>query len=202
MGSNDGDDDEKPVHTVYLDAYYIDKYEVTNKQYREFVEATRHREPVYWGEDDYPVVYVRREDAVAYATWAGKRLPTEAEWEKAARGDLVGKKYPWGDSTDSTKANYGENVGGTTAAGTYPPNNYGLYDMAGNVWEWVSDWYDDGYYANSPSKNPQGPSTASYGVRRGGDWGRDAGNLRCANRYYGSPDITYNDLGFRCAKSP
>ncbi len=202
MGSNDGEPDEKPVHKVYLDAYYIDKYEVTNKQYREFVEATGHREPVYWGEDDHPVVYVRREDAVAYATWAGKRLPTEAEWEKAARGGLVGKKYPWGDNIDSTKANYDRNVGHTTPVGTYPPNNYGLYDMAGNVWEWVSDWYDDDYYANSPSKNPQGPNNASFCVRRGGGWGRDAGNLRCANRYYGSPDLTYNNLGFRCVKSP
>ena len=202
MGSNDGEDDEKPVHRVYLDAYYIDKYEVTNKQYREFVEATGHKTPRQWGEDNHPVLYVSWEDAVAYATWAGKRLPTEAEWEKAARGGLVGKEYPWGDGIDSGKANYKDNVGKTTPVGSYPPNGYGLYDMAGNVWEWCSDWYDDDYYANSPSKNPQGPSSASCRVRRGGGWDTFARRLRCADRYYYYPgDMSY-DLGFRCSKSP
>lgn len=203
MGSDHGHIDETSVHKVYLDAYYIDKYEVTNKQYREFVKATGHRAPKNWGEDNHPVAYVSWEDAVAYATWAGKRLPTEAEWEKAARGGLVGKEYPWGDSIDSSKANYAENIGDTIPVGTYPPNNYGLYDMAGNVWEWVSDWYDKNYFANSPSKNPQGPNNGSHRVFRGGGWMSHAVNLRCDARGYGPPASgDNNDFGFRCVKSP
>ena len=202
MGSNDGQSAEKPVHKVYLDAYYIDKHEVTNKQYREFVEATGHRAPRQWGDDNHPVAYVSWEDAVAYATWTGKRLPTEAEWEKAARGGLVGKKYPWGNSIDSSKTNYGKKVGQTTPVGSYPPNNYGLYDMAGNVWEFCSDWWHDDYYSSSPYRNPQGPSNGSYRVYRGGGWYNVASNLRCAYRCNYGPDSTSFNLGFRCVKSP
>ena len=111
MGSNNGKDNEKPVHTVYVDAFYMDKYEVTNAQYRKFMSATGHREPKYWDYSDYnqpnqPVVAVSWNDATAYARWAGKRLPTEAEWEKAARGGLEGREYPWGDTIDSSKARY------------------------------------------------------------------------------------------------
>lgn len=226
MGSNDGDPDEKPVHEVYLDAYYIDKYEVINLQFSEFLNEKGNREEggVSWldtsdedclieyrngkyqpksGYENHPVIEVSWYGARAYAEWAGKRLPTEAEWEKAARGGLVAKKYPWGDSIDSSKANYGENVGQTTTDGRYPPNNYGLYDMGGNVWEWVNDWYDEDYYSSSDSyRNPQGPNYGSERVIRGAGWSDDASYLRSASRSYVNPDSTSNHLGFRCAKSP
>ncbi len=212
MGSNDGGSDEKPVHSVYLDAYYIDKYEVTNEQFSKFLneKGNQGEGGATWvdiddedclieykngkyqprsGYENHPVVEVSWYGARAYAKWAGKRLPTEAEWEKAARGGLIGKKYPWGDSIDSSKANYDENLGRTTPVGSYPPNNYGLYDMAGNVWEWVSDWHDYNYYSSSNSyTNPQGPNGGSYRVLRGGGcYTFLAGNLRCANRGCNGP---------------
>lgn len=226
MGSNYGDSDETPIHKVYLNAFYIDKYEVTNLQFSEFLNEKGNQEEggVAWldtsdedclieyrngkyqpksGYENHPVIEVSWFGARAYAEWAGKRLPTEAEWEKAARGGLAGKKYPWGDSIDSSKANYSENVGQTTRVGRYPPNNYGLYDMGGNVWEWVSDWYDEDYYSSSGSyRNPKGPSYASGRVIRGAGWSHDARYLRCAGRSYVEPDSTSNHLGFRCAKSP
>ncbi len=226
MGSDHGHIDETPVHKVYLDAFHIDKYEVTKLQFSEFLNEEGNQEEggVSWldtsdedclieyrngkyqpkpGYENHPVIEVSWYGARAYAKWAGKRLPTEAEWEKAARGGLVGKKYPWGDNIDSSKANYGENVGQTTSVGRYPPNNYGLYDMGGNVWEWVSDWYDDGYYSSGDSyRNPQGPNYGSERVIRGAGWSHDASYLCSAGRSYVSPDDTSNHLGFRCAKSP
>ena len=168
MGSNDGEPDEKPVHTVYVDAFYMDVTEVTNVQYKKFVDANPQWKKSHISDGDYlkhwngnryptgkgnhPVVYVSWYSAMAYAAWAGKRLPTEAEWEKAARGRLVGKKYPWGDLIDFSKANYDSM--GTTTVGSYPPNRYGLYDMGGNVWEWCLDMYDVDFYKNSPRHNP------------------------------------------------
>ena len=144
MGSNNGGNDEKPVHTVYLDAFYIDKYEMTQAQYNKFLEANPQ-----WGSpstdntyDNYPVTPVSWYAAMAYAKWAGKRLPTESEWEKAARGGLVGQAYPWGNSIDSSKVFLNGGMGNTVPVGSYPPNNYGLYDMAGNAWEWCLDQYD------------------------------------------------------------
>ncbi len=226
MGSNYGHIDETPIHKTYLDAFHIDKYEVTNLQFSQFLNEKGNQEEggIAWldtsdedclieyrngkyqprsGYENHPVIEVSWFGARAYAEWAGKRLPTEAEWEKAARGGLVGKKYPWGDSIDSSKANYGENVGQTTTVGRYPPNNYGLYDMGGNVWEWVSDWYDEDYYSSSDShRNPQGPNHGSERVIRGAGWSNDAGYLHSAGRSYVNPDSTSNHLGFRCAKSP
>jgi len=226
MGSNYGDHNETPIHKVYLAAFYIDKYEVTNLQFSQFLNEKGNQEEggVAWldtsdedclieyrngkyqpksGYENHPVIEVSWFGARAYAEWAGKRFPTEAEWEKAARGGLVGKKYPWGDNIDSSKANYDENVGQTTPVGRYPPNNYGLYDMGGNVWEWVSDWYDEDYYSSSNSyRNPQGPNYGSERVIRGAGWSYDARYLRCASRSYVHPDNTSNHLGFRCAKSP
>jgi sulfatase modifying factor 1 len=177
MGSNDGEDNEKPIHTVYLDAFHIDIYEVTNAQYKKFMDATGYKAPYYWSYPDYnapnnPVVAVRWEDAKAYADWAEKRLPTEAEWEKAARGGLAGKMYPWGNTVTHDNAN-DDGTGGkdvweyTSPVGSFAPNGYGLYDMAGNVFEWCADFSDNNYYANSPKSNPTGPASGEYRILRG-----------------------------------
>ena len=202
MGSGESSD-EQPVHTVYVDAFYMDEYEVTNAQYRKFMSATGHREPRYWDDSDYnqpnqPVVGVDWNDAVAYARWAGRRLPTEAEWEYAARGGLSGRKYPWGDPISTSQANYGSNVGKPVPVGSYSANGYGLYDMAGNVYEWCSDWYDEDYYSSSPSRNPQGPSSGSYRVLRGGSWFNLPYHLRVAYRNNYIPASAYDTYGFRC----
>ena len=169
------------------------------------MQATGHRKPKYWSysrlnQPNQPVVGVSWVDAVAYARWAGKRLPTEAEWEKAARGGLSGRKYPWGDTIDSSKARYGQDwsTGKPTSVGSYSANGYGLYDMAGNVWEWCSDWYGSDYYSSSPSRNPQGPSSGIYRVLRGGSWYSIPSALRAANRNNNNPTNTNNNNGFRC----
>jgi len=209
MGSN-LDSDEKPSHKVYLDAFWIDKTEVTNAMYARCVNSGTCELPsgrYYYSISDYashPVVYVTWNDAVSYCSWAGRRLPTEAEWEKAARG-TDGRIYPWGEGINCNKANYYLNdvgcVGITTAVGSYPnfPSPYGAFDMAGNVMEWVNDWYSEGYYASSPQKNPQGPSSGINRVRRGGAWNT---NVIITSRFPGSPEHSFDFLGFRCAKSP
>jgi len=224
MGSNDSDD-EKPVHTVYLGEFYIDKYEVTNEQYKKFVKATGHREPEGYryvnkdrfkpwsdpnfNKDNQPVVCVSWEDANAYAYWAGERLPTEAEWEKSARGGLVGKKYSWGDTLTHDDANYYSGTGDkdrwkyTAPVGSFSPNGYGLCDMAGNVCEWCADWYDGDYYANSPKQNPKGPSSGiELRVFRGGSWDNFNVNfLRVASRGFEFNPTDVNDnVGFRCVQ--
>ncbi|MBI1928515.1 SUMF1/EgtB/PvdO family nonheme iron enzyme [Candidatus Poribacteria bacterium] len=218
MGSVDGDDDEKPTHPVYLDAFYIDVCEVTNEDYKRFMDDTGHPAPQYWKDDrfnapDQPVVGVSWYDAAAYCQWAGRRLPTEAEWEKAARGELVGKKYPWGDSIDPKRANYGRNVGRTSPVGTYPPNGYGLYDMAGNVWEWCMDEMDGSFYQKPfDPKNPvSGPFirfdnqdfthfTKDH-VLRGGCWHNPEGDLRVAQRNGDTSRNTNYLFGFRTARA-
>ena len=232
MGSRNGEFNEKPVHTVYVDAFYIDKYEVTNAQYKKFVDANpqwrKNRIPrAYhngsylsdWNVNDYPigkgehpVTYVSWYAAMAYAQWAGKRLPTEAEWEKAARGGAVGQRYPWGNSIDAGKANYGTNIGGTTRVGNYPANNYDLHDMAGNVREWCLDAYQGGFYKSSHRRNPLAGGTLNEVVMdftnlkgsrvlRGGSWGIPARGLRVAARLGYVPTYAYPNVGFRCAKS-
>ena len=233
MGSNDKDAeaDEKPRHTVYLDAFHIDRYEVTNAHYKKFVDANpewqKDRIPEkyhdgdylkHWngnnypiGKGDHPVVYVSWYAAMAYAEWNGKRLPTEAEWEKAARGDRFGREYAWGDSLDPDKANYGENIGDATPVGTYDMNGYGLYDMTGNVWEWCLDEYDADFYATSPARNPLAGGTVdnilsdfenvkSVRVLRGGSWISNAKFVRVSDRTRFTPKITNKARGFRCVK--
>ena len=229
MGSNDGEFDEKPVHTVYVNAFYMDVYEVTNAQYKEFVDSnpqwgkdqipSRYHDGNYlkhwtgnsYGRGDHPVVYVSWYGAMAYAEWAGKRLPTEAEWERAARGGLLGKKYPWGNLLDSSKANY--RGGGTTAVGRYLPNKYGLYDVVGNVWEWCLDAYDEDFYKGSPRRNPivgadsivqaasRFTTVKSSRVLRGGAWSNSRSALRVADRRSLNPVRADNSSGFRCAKT-
>jgi len=223
---------EQPAHTVYVDAFYMDIYPVTNKQYREFLLANpvwqkehidpKHHDGNYlrdWKENNYPrwkgnhpVTSVSWYAAMAYATWSGKRLPTEAEWERAARGGLEGKRYPWGDTIDSSKANYDENFGKTTPVGKFASNPYGLYDMVGNVWEQVLDEYDDHYYSISPSVNPvSGADTIAEIVEtykkikthrgiRGGSWLGRASSVRVAIRNRFQPKSTGELGGFRCVK--
>ncbi len=208
MGSTNADpdagDEEKPAHTATVDAFWLDKTEVTNKQYRQCVEAGACEEPSCWDNGDLnapdqPVVCVTWDDAQAYAAWAGGRLPTEAEWEKAARGS-DGRLYPWGgDAPDCQDANFKGCLGRTATVGSYPDgaSPYGALDMAGNVWEWVSDWYDETYYGDAPTDNPQGPDSGERRVIRGGSFDMSESRLRAAFRIGNLPAYSNWDLGFR-----
>ncbi|MGI5986312.1 MAG: protein kinase domain-containing protein [Oscillospiraceae bacterium] len=204
MGSDDGFDNEKPVREVYLDAYWIDKFEVSNAQYKVCVDAGQCTLPesINYGDSYYanhPVIYIKWHQAKAYCEWAGGSLPTEAQWEKAARGP-DGNKYPWGNEDPTCdKANYyGCGVEATTEVGSYPEGAsvYGAMDMAGNVWEWVNDWY--GPYDANETDNPTGPDSGYSRVMRGGSWDDLSGNLRSALRSLNLPTITYLSYGFRC----
>ncbi|HSQ51752.1 MAG TPA: formylglycine-generating enzyme family protein [Nitrospiraceae bacterium] len=214
MGSTMGDADEQPAHLVHVDAFLIDIYEVTVMRYAAFLKATGGNSPSDWKTVNQPiyqkrpVANVEWAEAAAYCTWAGKRLPTEAEWEKAARG-TDGRLYPWGNDPPTPRhAHYGKtgshNHGTLASVGTLEQGKspYGLYDMAGNVREWVSDWYDAGYYQNSPSQNPTGPSSGESKVLRGGSWDSSPQQLRSTLRYFHRSAHRHKDYGFRCAKTP
>jgi formylglycine-generating enzyme required for sulfatase activity len=214
---------EGPRHEIYLDAFWIDRTEVTNAQYRKCVEAEVCEEPTTcdWGaptynddsKADHPAVCVDWNDARTYCQWAGKRLPTEAQWEKAARG-TDGRIYPWGDTFDGQLVNFcdihcefehkskdwDDGYADTAPVGSYPGGEspYGAWDLAGNVWEWVSDWYDGNYYSISPNGNPAGPDTGTYKVLRGGAWNRDWDRTRAAQRRDHDPSDRASIFGFRC----
>ena len=205
---------EEPAHSVNLSAFWLDQTEVTNGEYALCVQKGGCRAPFssasathlnYYTDiqfADFPVVNVDWNQAESYCTWAGVRLPTEAEWEKAARGP-DGRTYPWGEGLEKSRANYGNNIGDTTKVGSYVSGAslYGAYDLAGNVWEWVNDWYGSGYYGSSPDNDPQGPATGTQRVLRGGSWSGIGDLVRSALRYGGDPSYTSSVLGFRCASS-
>ncbi len=211
MGSDNGERGEKPVHTVYLDAFWIDQTEVTNEMYAKCMEVGQ-CDPPNTSSIDYisissyakhPVVYMDWKTANAYCSWVGRRLPTEAEWEKAARGTDE-RTYPWGEGIDCYKANYQNNcVGDTSPVGRYEGGKspYGAHDMAGNAWELVNDWYGETYYQSSPSSNPSGPDSGKYRVRRGGSWNSFDYVARSAFHYANNPMLTDYSIGFRCARS-
>ncbi|CAG1014570.1 Formylglycine-generating enzyme [Anaerolineales bacterium] len=204
---------EQPIHKVYLSSFYIDVYEVTNIQYKSCVEAGKcslplveysYTRPDYFKNpqfDNYPVIYVTWSQAKAFCEWRGARLPTEAEWEKAARG-VDDRSYSWGNNLDCSKVNYNVCSEDTTEVGSYEQgiSPYGLYDMSGNVWEWVSDWRSETYYEISPYMNPQGPNAEAYKVLRGGSWNGYYAYLSVTYRGRDNPVNATNDYGFRCAR--
>lgn len=226
MGSNEGFGNERPDHRVWLDAYLIDQFEVTIKLYGQFLKETGHRAPPLWDEEavttagDRPAVGLAWLDAEAYCKWAGKRLPTEAEWEKGARG-TDGRRYPWGHMQPFVDiANYNRGVWvsypitlvpvtsgvagmsirhGLKEGGRSP---YGLYHMAGNAAEWVADWYDREYYQKAPDRNPKGPESGENRVIRGGSWSDLPVGLRATARLSAEPDFRELTLGVRCAMTP
>ncbi|MDK2743651.1 MAG: SUMF1/EgtB/PvdO family nonheme iron enzyme [Nitrospira sp.] len=223
MGSNDGLPNEKPEHHVTLDAYYIDQFEITASRYQKFVESASRNLPPMWddGADqslkELPAVGMSWTDAARYCKWAGRRLPSEAEWEKAARG-TDGRRYPWGHMQPFVDiANYNRGVWVSDAVTLVPVGSglegmsvrfglksggrspYGLSHMAGNAAEWVGDWYDREYYPRSPEKNPTGPPTGEKRVLRGGSWADLPIALRVTARFSAEPDFEDRTIGFRCA---
>jgi sulfatase modifying factor 1 len=244
MGAADAEDDQRPVHRVFVSEFFIGRHPVTNDDYARFVRATGYpppsirslpliasgerdslfRElaaPYVWdgsqpppGKSGHPVVLVGYDDALAYCDWCtdalGRRarLPSEAEWEKAARGGMEGFRYPWGNDIDPSQGNYLADAGskprrGTRPTGTYEPNAYGLYDVIGNVWEWVSDWYGSDYYGLGDSRDPRGPSFGHMRIVRGGAWVNDeVSMLRCAYRHKVPPDTYAYSIGFRIVCAP
>lgn len=240
MGTDAPDalDREKPAHLVQLDAYYISKFEVTNREWRRFRDDPGYDDPTFWpggrvmprdqipywtqannhgggtpDSDDYPVIGVNWDAATAYCAWLSAktgqkyRLPTEAEWEMAARGTADARKFPWGDVIDRTRANYvGAQAFDTVMpVGTFPEgaSAFGALDMAGNALEWTQDWYDRDYYARSPRKNPQGPESGAYRVVRGGSFNVEPFDLRTTARFMAWPSFqAYRMIGFRPVREP
>jgi sulfatase modifying factor 1 len=244
MGAADAEEDERPIHRVFVSEFFIGRFPVTNDDYARFVRATGHPPPAVrelplvagggrealfrdmaapyeWhgdqppaGHGGHPVVLVTCDDAAAYCRWLSDelgrivRLPTEAEWERAARAGVDGLRYPWGNEIDPSRCNFLTDGAlkrqrGTRPTGTYPPNPYGLYDVCGNVWEWVADWYSPDYYGLGEMRDPRGPESGAMRIVRGGSWvNDDVTMLRCAYRHKVPPDTYAYSVGFRivCAR--
>ena len=213
MGCASGRDDEKPVHRVWVDAFDLSAYQVTNEEYGCFLAATGAAPPKYWSDADFskarmPVVAVSWDEATGYCEWMSGatrriyRLPTEAEWERAARGGAEGWLYPWGDGGPEMVPDYAKRWKvGPEPVGMYAANVYGLYNLGDNVHEWCADWYDNGYYAESPERNPRGPASGSRRASRGGSWRHHIKVTRTAARSSIPPELQYADYGFRVARS-
>ena len=208
MGDDAGRPDERPAHRVWVSAFRLALLPVSNREYAAFLMATRHEAPRFWDEPrfnapDQPVVGVSWFDAVAYCQWLSDltghryRLPTEAEREKAARGGLEGTRFPWGDDPGEAGGRFPQEA--PRPVGLSDPNGYGLFDMAYNVHEWCSDWYDPRYYAASPERDPQGPPSGTRRASRGGAWRHQIKVSRCSARSSLDPTFRYNDYGFRVA---
>ena len=200
--------DDRPAKLITVAPFYLDTHEVTIADYARFAVATKHRAPYNWpqgkmppGKGNFPVSGVSWDDAAAYAKWAGKRLPTEAEWERACRGMTEKAKYFWGEKAPTVKEARFGGFDGPQEVGKCVANEFGLYDMAGNVWEWTADWYDRQYYEKAPTENPKGPATGQYRVLRGGSWADTAKYLTCAYRSWARPPERSPNIGFRCAKT-
>ncbi len=213
MGCESGRDDEKPVHRVWVDGFDLSAYQVTNAEYECFLAAMSCAPPPCWSDPNFhdpkmPVVAVSWHEAADYCEWlsgtTGKRyrLPSEAEWERAARGGAEGSTYPWGNASPETVPDYDRRWKlGPEPVGQYPPNAYGLYNVGDNVHEWCADWYDDGYYGHSPERNPQGPKSGNRRASRGGSWRHHIKVTRTAARSSIPPEFQYADYGFRMARS-
>jgi formylglycine-generating enzyme len=212
MGCDSGRDDEKPVHRVWVDSFEIAACQVKRGEYEPFLAATGRPAPPFWNEPQFqnpeqPVVGTSWHDAVSFCDWLGRlsgcryRLPTEAEWERAARGGVEGAPYAWGDAAPETLPNYAARWReGPEPAGLYAPNAYGLFNMGDNIHEWCADWYDPRYYEHSPARNPTGPGPGGRKASRGGSWRHHIKVSRCAARSSIPPEFKYADYGFRVAR--
>jgi formylglycine-generating enzyme required for sulfatase activity len=212
MGCDTGRDDEKPVRRVWVDAFELGVCQVTRAEYGRFLAATRHPAPPFWDDPHFqdprqPVVGTSWHDAVAYCAWlsgaGGKRfrLPTEAEWERAARGGAEGELYPWGHAAPETLPDYSQRwISGPEPVARYGPNAYGLFNMCDNVHEWCADWYDARDYESAGTRNPKGPERGTRRASRGGSWRHHVKVSRCAARSSIPPEFKYADYGFRVAR--